>query len=96
MTAGAAWRMTASLEHALLCRVATGQTARRHEVCMIDTDHFDADAYVAAVAPSVGLVFEADRQRAVAEALRLVCRIGAPALAVTPPAGLEPAAVFTP
>jgi hypothetical protein len=63
---------------------------------MIDTTHFDADAYVAAVAPAVGLVFDADRQREVAEALRLVARIGAPALAVTPQADLEPAPIFAP
>jgi len=60
------------------------------------TGHFDAAAYVAAVAPAVGLHLGAERTQAVAEALRLVARIGGPALAVSPPADIQPAPIFTP
>ncbi len=63
---------------------------------MIDTDHFDAHAYVAAAAPLVGLRLDTARSHAVAEALLLVARIGAPAFAVTLTADDEPAPVFTP
>lgn len=63
---------------------------------MIDSTLFDAHAYVAAVAPAVGLPLDEARRRAVAEALELVARIGAPAFAVTPPADCEPAPIFTP
>jgi hypothetical protein len=63
---------------------------------MIETTHFDTHAYVAAVAPAVGLQLNAPRQAAVAEALALVARIAAPALALTPSAEIEPAPVFAP
>jgi hypothetical protein len=63
---------------------------------MIDTTHFDAHAYVTAVAPAVGLRLDAGQKDAVAEALALVARIGAPALALSLAADLEPAPVFAP
>ncbi len=61
-----------------------------------DTADFDAAAYVAAVAPAVGLRLDADRAHAVALALQLVARIGRPALAVSLPGDIQPAPIFTP
>ena len=63
---------------------------------MIDADHFDAHAFVAAAAPAVGLHLDAGRRRAVAEALILVARIGGPAFAVAVAADEQPAPVFAP
>ncbi len=61
-----------------------------------DTAHFDAAAYVAAVAPAVGLRLDTQRAQAVAVALQLVAKIGRPALAVSPPGDIQPAPIFTP
>jgi hypothetical protein len=63
---------------------------------MIDADAFDAKAYVAAAAPSVGLVLAPDRIEQVAAAFALVVRMAAPALAYSMPADVEPAPVFAP
>lgn len=63
---------------------------------MTDPNAFDPNAYVAAVAPSVGLSLPPERARAVAEALALVVRVAAPALSFALPEGVEPAPVFTP
>jgi hypothetical protein len=63
---------------------------------MIDPDRFDPAAYVAATAPVMGLVLDAERTASIAAALALVARIGAPALACAVPAETEPAPVFTP
>ena len=63
---------------------------------MIHTDRFDPAAYVAAVAPAMGLHFTPERARAVSEALALVVRVAAPALTHTVPGETEPAPVFTP
>ena len=64
---------------------------------MLDPDRFDPAAYVAAVAPAVGLVLDAARQARVAAALALVVRIAAPAFAVAAGAETaEPAPVYRP
>jgi hypothetical protein len=63
---------------------------------MIDTDRFDTQAFVDAAAPAIGLVLDPARGRAVAEALRLIARIGAPALAIPLAPEDQPAPVFTP
>lgn len=63
---------------------------------MPDPDPFDPAAYVAAVAPTVGLSLDAARQAKVAAALALVVRIAAPALAVPLAETAEPAPVFRP
>jgi hypothetical protein len=63
---------------------------------MIDPDRFDPSAHVAAVAPAVGLVLDAERQARVAAALALVVRIAAPAFAVPLEPAAEPAPVFRP
>ena len=63
---------------------------------MIDTDRFDPPAYVAAVAPAMGLRFSPERAKAVTEALALVLRVAAPALSRDVPEDAEPAPVFTP
>ncbi len=63
---------------------------------MIDPDRFDPLAYVAAVAPAMGLALDAARLEAVAAALALVARVAAPALAYVLDAETEPAPVFAP
>ena len=63
---------------------------------MIDLEHFDPAAYVAAAAPSVGLRLTAERQARVAAALALVVKVAAPALAHPVPESAEPAARFRP
>ncbi len=63
---------------------------------MIDPQHFDPAAYVAAVAPALGLHFTAERAHAVSEALALVVRVAAPALTHAVPAEAEPAPIFAP
>ncbi len=63
---------------------------------MIDPRSFDPAAYVAAVAPSVGLSLSPERQARVAEALALVVKVAAPALAFPLAEGAEPAARFRP
>jgi hypothetical protein len=63
---------------------------------MLDPDRFDPAAHVAAAAPMVGLVLDAERQARVAAALALVVRIAAPALAVTVTETDEPAPVYRP
>jgi hypothetical protein len=63
---------------------------------MIDIHRFDAAAYVAAVAPAMGLRFPPERAAVVAEALALVVRVAAPALTHPVPTEAEPAPVFTP
>jgi hypothetical protein len=62
---------------------------------MTDPTAFDAHAYVAACAPAVGLTLDDARRQAVAEALALVARIGAPALAVALDPDDEFAPIFT-
>jgi hypothetical protein len=63
---------------------------------MIDIHHFDPAAYVAAVAPAMGLRFSPERAQAVADALALVVRVAAPALTHPVPTEAEPAPVFIP
>ena len=63
---------------------------------MLDPKNFDAAAYVAAVAPAVGLRLPAERQARVAAALELVVKIGAPALTCEVAEEIEPAPVFNP
>jgi hypothetical protein len=63
---------------------------------MLDPEKFDPAAYVAAVAPAVGLVLSAERQARVAAALALVVKVGAPALQRPVPEATEPAASFRP
>jgi len=63
---------------------------------MIDPARFDPAAYVAAVAPMVGLALSPDRQARVAEALALVVKVAGPALAFPVPESAEPAARFRP
>ncbi|WP_165943607.1 AtzG-like protein [Roseicella aquatilis] len=63
---------------------------------MPDPDRFDPAAYVAAVAPALGLALDPARQAKVAAALALVARIAAPALAVPLEETAEPAPVFRP
>ena len=63
---------------------------------MIEQKTFDPHAYVVAVAPAIGLDLTAERTAAVAEALALVARVAAPALAYKLPEHAEPAPVFTP
>jgi hypothetical protein len=63
---------------------------------MPDPEGFDPAAYVAAVAPAVGLALDAARQARVAAALALVARIAAPALAVRLDEAAEPAPVYRP
>jgi hypothetical protein len=63
---------------------------------MIDIHRFDTAAYVAAVAPAMGLHFSPERARAVSDALALVVRVAAPALTHPVPTEAEPAPVFTP
>ncbi|MBS0562829.1 MAG: DUF4089 domain-containing protein [Proteobacteria bacterium] len=63
---------------------------------MIDTERFDPAAYVDAVAPAMGFRFSPERAKAVAEALALVVRVAAPALAHPVPQDAEPAPLFTP
>jgi hypothetical protein len=63
---------------------------------MIDPDRFDPAAYVAAVAPAMGLRFSPERAQAVSAALALVARVAAPALTRPAPPEAEPAPVFTP
>lgn len=59
-------------------------------------DHFDPVAYVAAVAPALGLALDAERQARVAAALALVVRVAAPALALPLDEAAEPAPVYRP
>lgn len=61
---------------------------------MLDPDHFDPAAYVAAAAAAVGLDLPPDRQRDVAAAFALIVRVVSPALAFKVPAEVEPAPVF--
>ncbi|NCY24308.1 MAG: DUF4089 domain-containing protein [Alphaproteobacteria bacterium] len=63
---------------------------------MLDPKNFDPDAYVAAVAPAVGLQLSAERQARVAEALALVVKLGGAALTRPLPETAEPAAMFRP
>ena len=63
---------------------------------MPNPDRFDPAAYVAAVAPAVGLSLDAARQAQVAAALALVVRIAAPAFAVALDETAEPAPVYRP
>ena len=63
---------------------------------MIDTHRFAPAAYVAAVAPAMGLRFSPERAQAVTEAFALVVRVAAPALTRAVPTEAEPAPVFTP
>ena len=63
---------------------------------MLDPNTLDPRAYVAAVAPAIGLALTPERAAAVAEALALVIRVAAPALAVRLPEHAEPAPVFVP
>lgn len=63
---------------------------------MLDPKTFDPGAYVAAVAPAVGLTLSAERQARVAAALALVARVGAAALHRPVPESAEPAAMFRP
>ena len=63
---------------------------------MITPDAFDPAAYVAAVAPTVGLVLPPERQARVAQALALVARVAAPALHFPVPESAEPAEKFRP
>jgi len=63
---------------------------------MHDPDTFDPPAYVAAMAPAVGLRLDAERQARVAAALALVARIAAPALRVPLDETAEPAPVYRP
>ena len=63
---------------------------------MIDPAAFDPRAYVAAVAPAMGLALSPERAAAVAEALALVARVAAPALGYGLPEHEEPAPVFAP
>ncbi len=63
---------------------------------MIDPKAFDSHAYVAAVAPMLGLALTPERAAAVADALALVVRVAAPALEYALPEHEEPAPVFVP
>ena len=63
---------------------------------MIDTEHFDPAAFVAAVSPALGIALTPPQAAQVAAALALVVTIAAPALALTLPPGVEPAPVFSP
>ena len=63
---------------------------------MIDPKTFDSQAYVAAVAPMLGLTLTPERAAAVADALALVVRVAAPALEYALPQHEEPAPVFVP
>jgi hypothetical protein len=63
---------------------------------MIDPDRFDPAAYVAAVAPAMGLRFSPERAKAVSDALALVVRVAGPALTHPVPKTAEPAPIFTP
>jgi hypothetical protein len=63
---------------------------------MLDPDRFNPAAHVAAAAPAVGLVLDAERQARVAAAFVLVVRIAAPVLAVPLVETVEPAPVFRP
>jgi hypothetical protein len=63
---------------------------------MLDPDHFDPAAYVAATAPAMGLALDAGRQARVAAALALVARIAAPALRLPLTETAEPAPVYRP
>lgn len=65
-------------------------------VPMIDPDAFDPHAYVAAVAPAVGLALSSERAAAVAQALALVVRVAAPALGYALAEHDEAAPVFAP
>ena len=47
---------------------------------MLDPDRFNPSAYVAAAAPAVGLMLDAERQARVAAAFAMVVRIAAPAM----------------
>ena len=79
-------------------RHETGMEPARspEEAPMLDPDRFDPAAYVASVAPAVGLRLDAARQARVAAALAMVARVGAPALAVPLDETAEPAPVFRP
>lgn len=57
-------------------------------------DRIDPLAYVAAMAPLIGLNLSPERTRAVAEAFAVVMRVAAPALDRPVPADIEPAPVF--
>lgn len=63
---------------------------------MLDHKTFDPAAYVAAVAPAMGLQLSAERQARVAAALALVAKVGAAALNQPVPESAEPAAMFRP
>ncbi len=63
---------------------------------MIDPESFDPAAYVAAVAPAVGLKLSPERQARVAASLALVGKVGAAALLRPVPESAEPAAMFRP
>jgi len=63
---------------------------------MLDAEHFDPAAHVAAAAPLVGLRLDAEWQARVAAALALVARIAAPVLAEPVTESDEPAPVFPP
>ncbi len=63
---------------------------------MLDPENFNPAAHVAAAAPLVGLRLSPQRQAQVAEALALVARLAAPALAVPLAPEDEPAPVFRP
>ncbi|MBK1660151.1 hypothetical protein CKO45_18120 [Paracraurococcus ruber] len=71
-------------------------SGRRRRAPMLDPDRLDPAAYVAAMAPAVGLHLDAERQARVAAALALVARIAAPALAVPLDETAEPAPVYRP
>jgi hypothetical protein len=59
-------------------------------------DEVDSLAYVAALAPAIGLPLDAEARAAVAAAFALIRRIAAPALDRAVPDDIEPAPVFTP
>jgi hypothetical protein len=54
----------------------------------------DPLAYVTVMAPALGFDLPPDRAREVAEALAVVLRVAAPALALRVPPDTEPAPVF--
>lgn len=63
---------------------------------MIDTQHFDALAYVTAACPAVGLDLPPARLAELAEAFALVVRVATPALNFAVDDHAEPAPVFVP
>jgi len=76
--------------HGTMADIARGAAS------MLDPDRFNPAAHVAAAAPAVGLVLDAERQARVAAAFALVVRIATPALSVPLDETDEPAPVFRP